>query len=194
MIILRNANKGASTNLFDTKYYYQDKQEIYKIDDNKNIRDYKPYSTQLELQRLLNKYANCLILPLPILVEYVSNGCKSYEKLLLDEERERYEDSQKCTILSLEQTQESIKLNRIAVCITAIFSFISVVISLNQCSESKSVEVNNIQEIVSAIKEHKTVTIDSVKTLPNDTFNVNVILPRSNPAPKPQPQKKNLLK
>lgn len=58
---------------------------------------------------------------------------------------------------------------------------------------SKDEEYEIIERIENAIKEHKIVTIDSVKALPNDTFNVNVITPKDKPAPKPQPQKKNPL-
>ena len=42
-----------------------------------------------------------------------------------------------------------------------------------------------LNSIITAIKEQKTVTIDSIKALPADTFNVNIIQPKAKPAPKP---------
>ena len=42
-----------------------------------------------------------------------------------------------------------------------------------------------LNSIITAIKEQKTVTIDSIKVLPADTFDVNIIQPKAKPAPKP---------
>ena len=43
-----------------------------------------------------------------------------------------------------------------------------------------------LNSIITAIKEQKTVTVDSIKVLPADTFNVNIIQQKAKPAPKPQ--------
>ena len=55
---------------------------------------------------------------------------------------------------------------------------------ISQCI-SEDDEQEKIEHIVNAIKEHKTVSIDSVKTLPADTFDVNIIQPKAKPASKP---------
>lgn len=173
-IKLRNTNNGASTILYDKEYYYEKDGKIFTNKDNKDVFAYTPYKTQLELQNLLNKYADCLIYPLPVLEEYVANGCKTFEELQLDEERERYEDSRNATIISLEQTQESIKLNRKTFIVTAILSLISVLINIYQCTQPTNIEDKDIQRIESAITTQKYISIDSICAALPDTLNVKV--------------------
>lgn len=56
---------------------------------------------------------------------------------------------------------------------------------LSKCISEKG-EQEKIEQIVNAINKQKTVTIDSVKLFPNDTFNVNVIRPKVKITPKSQ--------
>lgn len=56
---------------------------------------------------------------------------------------------------------------------------------ITQCISEKDEQVK-IEQIVNAIKEHNTMSIDSIKTLPADTFNVNIIQPKAKPTPKSQ--------
>ena len=67
----------------------------------------------------------------------------------------------------------------VAICIGISTPFIT------QCI-SEDDEQEKLEHIVNAIKEQKTVTIDSVKALSADTFNVNIIQPKVKPAPKLQ--------
>lgn len=55
---------------------------------------------------------------------------------------------------------------------------------ISQCISEED-EQEKIERIVNAINEQKTVTIDSVWSLPADTFNVNVIQSKVKPTPKP---------
>ena len=75
-------------------------------------------------------------------------------------------------------------------CLTYLSIFVAIAIGVlspifTKCISKKDEQVK-IERIVTAIKEQKTVTIDSVKALPTDTFNVNVIKPKAKPTPKPQ--------
>lgn len=173
-ILLRNANRGTTTNLFDIKCYHIESNKILTNNGDIDVSTYTPYTTQLELQKLLNKYATSLIYPLPILEEYVANNCKTFEEMQLDEERQRYDDSRNTTLVSLEQTQESIKLNRHTFIVTAILSLISVMISIYQCTQPTDIEDKDIKWIESAIIKQKHISIDSICTSLPDTLNVKV--------------------
>lgn len=56
---------------------------------------------------------------------------------------------------------------------------------LSKCISEKG-EQEKIEQIVNAINKQKTVTIDSVKVFPKDTFNVKVIHPKVKTMPKSQ--------
>ena len=59
---------------------------------------------------------------------------------------------------------------------------------------SKKGEQENLERIETAIKEHKTVSIDSICVMPKDTFNVKVIQPKVMSAPNPTSLKQLPLK
>ena len=59
---------------------------------------------------------------------------------------------------------------------------------------SKKGEQENLERIETAIKEHKTVSIDSICVMPKDTFNVKVIQPKVMSVPNPTSLKQLPLK
>lgn len=66
-----------------------------------------------------------------------------------------------------------------------IFLFLLHLIICQILTTTPLVTNQQLNSIITAIKEQKTVTIDSIKALPADTFNVNIIQPKAKPAPKP---------
>lgn len=116
----------------------------------------------------LDKYGMAIIYPLPLLIDFVENNYKTIE-------HRRFEEQ-------LKEAKKSTCWSRVA----AIGAIATLLLTLCQTYCSDKNDSEQINSVVSAIKEHKTVTIDSVKALPADTFNVNIIQPKVKPAPKLQ--------
>lgn len=105
----------------------------------------------------LSRYHNCRIIPSAQLIDIRNNNFKTIEQ-------RRFEKQ-------LKEAKRSTCWSRVA----SIIAFITLIFTLCQTCCDKQNGSKQINRIVSVIKEHKTVSIDSVKVLPNDTFNVNVI-------------------
>ena len=107
------------------------------------------------------------IIPTTDLIELVKNKFKTPEQRRFEKQ---LKEAKKSTCWSRVATIGAIATLLLTLCQT-------------YCSDKNDSE--QINSVISAIKEHKTVTINRVKTLPNDTFNVNIIQPKAKPAPKP---------
>lgn len=127
----------------------------------------------------LDKYGMTIIYPLPLLVDFVENDFKTLEQRQFDEELQTAKET-------LKETKNTLKATQKAFIVTLLTLLATVGIGVWQKYSQQGIDSEQINSVVSAIKEHKTVTIDSVKTLPNDTFNVNIIQPKAKPALKPQ--------
>ena len=108
------------------------------------------------------------IIPTTTLLDIAENEFKTVEQ-------RRFEKQ-------LEEAKDSTCWSRIA----AILAFFTLAITFFQTCCDKQNNSEQINSIITAIKEHKTITIDSVKALPADTFNVNVIQQKAKSTPKPQ--------
>ena len=127
----------------------------------------------------LDKYGMAIIYPLPLLEDFVENNFKTLEQRQFDEELQTAKET-------LEETKNTLKVTRRAFVVTLITLFTSIGIGVWQKHSPQEIGSEQINTIISAIKEQKTVTIDSVRALPDDTFNVNLIQPKAKPAPKQQ--------
>lgn len=130
--------------------------------DYSNKDDYDFFSFQEvcgdeKLGRFICDNWSLSIIPTTDLIELVDKDFKTKEQL-------RHEEQ-------LSEAKNSTCWSRVA----SIIAFITLIFTLCQTCCDKQNGSEQINRIVSFIKEHKTVSIDSVKVLPNDTFNVNVI-------------------
>lgn len=106
---------------------------------------------------------------------YVTNSLIDFAKDFKTIEQRRFEEQ-------LEEAKESTCWSRI----TTMFAFITICSTIMyNCSDNKN-NSEQINRIISAINEQKTVTIDSVKVFPKDTFNVKVIRTKVKTTPKSQ--------
>ena len=140
-------------------------------DEENNITYININNQKIEEYIKENYYAQ--IIPTTTLIDIANNDFKSIEQRRFEEQ--------------LEEAKDSTCWSRIA----AILAFFTLAITFFQTCCNKQNNSEQLNSIITAIKEHKTVSIDSVKVLPADTFNVNVIQPKAKPTPKPQ--KKNPL-
>lgn len=108
------------------------------------------------------------IIPTTDLIELVKNKFKTPEQRRFEEQ--------------LEEAKDSTCWSRIA----AILAFFTLAITFFQTCCDKQNNSEQLNSIITAIKEQKTVTVDSIKVLPADTFDVKIIQPKAKPALKPQ--------
>lgn len=104
---------------------------------------------------------------------YVTNGLKDFAKDFKSIEQRRHEAELEIAKKSLNKTEESFWIALVTLLCTIAFDV------LQTCSQQESDSAqNNI--IMTVIKGNPTLAIDSIKTVPADTFNVNVIHHQSN--------------
>lgn len=132
------------------------------------------------------------IIPTTDLIELVKNKFKTPEQRRFEEElqiaKETLEETRNTlteTKKSLNTSQKALKVSKRSFWIALATLLGTIIFGVWQKCSQQEIDSEQINSVVSAIKEHKTVTIDSIKTLPNDTFNVNIIQPKAKPAPKP---------
>lgn len=132
----------------------------------------------LDIVHVLNKYCG-IIYPLPLLVDFVENDFKTLEQRNFEEQ---LDEAKKSLITS----QKGLKISQWSFIVEILTLLGTIGFGVWQKCTQQEINSKQINSIITAIKEQKTVTIDSVKALPADTFNVNIIQPKAKPAPKPK--------
>lgn len=93
----------------------------------------------------------------------------------------------------LEEAKKSTCWSRKAAIIALVSLVITTVGGFVQRQNEQKIDHTQIESITTVIKEHKTVTIDSIQNMPTDTFNVKIVQPKLKPktiqSVKPKPQK-----
>lgn len=144
---------------------------------------YNSYSLNIQMGSKVFELMYAVIYPLPLLDDLVKNKFKDLELRRFQSEQDYNRKNYNAALKALKQSKCSIIISAIAVGLSALA--ITVPIVYEACF-SDNVTTFDAKEIVSAIKEQKTVTVDSIKVLPADTFDVNIIQPKAKPALKPQ--------
>lgn len=143
------------------------------ISENRHIeRTYFNYYN-IDLWSLLNSHYS------------VTNSLIDFAKDFKTVEQRRFEEELKTAKETLEETKNTLKITQKAFIGTLLTLLATIGIGIWQKCSQQEIDTEQINSITTAIKEHKTVTIDSIKILPADTFNVNIIQPKAKPAPKP---------
>lgn len=187
----KTESEDNSPMLFDRdKYEYNaDSDEFWTKPENTEVLGSKYSMTALvgvknksifylDIVHVLNKYCG-IIYPLPLLVDFVENNFKTIEQRQFEEELQTAKDTLEETKKSLKKTQWALFASWGSFVVALVALILTLIIP-------QEIDDKQINSITTAIKEQKTVTIDSVKALPADTFNVNVIQPKVKPAPKPK--------
>lgn len=144
----------------------------YPLDNRHEERTYFNYY-DIELWKLLNSHFS------------VTNSLVDFAKDFKTVEQRRFEEELKTAKETLEETKNTLKITQKAFIGTLLTLLATIGIGIWQKCSQQEIDTEQINSITTAIKEHKTVTIDSIKILPADTFNVNIIQPKAKPAPKP---------
>lgn len=144
--------------LYDRDKYRVEGDSIFEKSNENNclysLGDIHKHKVNVTFARDLEKYANSIIYPLPLLNDYIKNDFRSIE--------ERRYDEQLC------RTNLSIIVAALAIIIPLVFE--------KCCSDN--VTTYDAQEIATAIKELKTTEIDSI-TQQLDTLEIKVLAPHS---------------
>lgn len=101
-------------------------------------------------------------------------------------EQRRFEEQLKVADDTLVETKRTLIKTRHTFYATIAALIVSIISGFYQSCSQQEIDSEQINRIISAINKQKTVTIDSVKLFPNDTFNVNVIRPKVKTTPKSQ--------
>lgn len=144
--------------LYDRDKYRVEGDSIFEKSNENNclyaLGDIHKHKVNVTFARDLEKYANSIIYPLPLLNDFIKNDFRSIE--------ERRYDEQLC------RTNLSIIVAALAIIIPLVFE--------KCCSDN--VTTYDAQEIATAIKELKTTEIDSI-TQQLDTLEIKVLAPHS---------------
>ncbi len=157
------------------KYLIEGDSIIEKSNDNNclyALSDIGKHKVNVTFARDLEKYANSIIYPLPLLHDLINHDFKDLERIQLEENRTNNRKTLINTYRSLRQTRCSIIISAFAVIVSA-FSTI-----FNTCC-SNNITTNDAKEIVSAIKELKTTEVDNPTPQLFDTLEIKVLTPHT---------------
>lgn len=157
------------------KYLIKGDSIIEKSNDNNclyALSDIGKHKVNVTFARDLEKYANSIIYPLPLLHDLINHDFKDLERIQLEENRTNNRKTLINTYRSLRQTRCSIIISAFAVIVSA-FSTI-----FNTCC-SNNITTNDAKEIVSAIKELKTTETDNPTPQLFDTLEIKVLTPHT---------------
>lgn len=191
LISIRKPTCSVKYNHYDTSEYTCIDKNIDSIENLVSSQSesiskengYNSYSLNIQMGSKAFELMNVVIYPLPLLDDLVKNKFKDLELRRFQSEQDYNHKNYNAALKALEQSKCGIIISAIAVGLSALAIIAPIVYEV--CF-SDNVTTFDAKEIVTAIKEQKTVTIDSVNVFPADTFNVNIIQQKAKPAPKPQ--------
>ena len=108
----------------------------------------------------VSRYYNCRIIPSAQLIDIRENGFKTLEQ-------RRFEKQ-------LEEAKKSTCWSRFAAIVAVLAFLVSVILGLVQSCSQQEIDSEQINTIISAIKEEKSISIDKFPDILPDTFNVKV--------------------
>lgn len=108
----------------------------------------------------VSRYYNCRIIPSAQLIDIRENGFKTLEQ-------RRFEKQ-------LEEAKKSTCWSRIAAIVAVLAFLVSVIFGLVQSCSQQEIDSEQINTIISAIKEEKSISIDKFPDILPDTLNVKV--------------------
>lgn len=108
----------------------------------------------------VSRYYNCRIIPSAQLIDIRENGFKSLEQ-------RRFEKQ-------LEEAKNSTFWSRVAAIVAILAFILSVILGLFQTCSQQEIDSEQINTIISAIKEQKSISIDKFPDILPDTLNVKV--------------------
>lgn len=153
------------------KYLIEGDSIIEKSNDNNclyALGDIGKHKVNVTFARDLEKYANSIIYPLPLLHDLINHEFKDLERIQLEENRTNNRKTLINTYRSLKQTRCSIIISAVAV----VVSFISIIApTLHEVYWSNSPNSADMQDIKTAIEQNKNISIEAINT---DTINVKV--------------------
>ena len=122
-----------------------------------------------DFAKILAKYANTIIYPLPALDEFVLFNFKSLEQRTFEDSFENNQRNQEFNRKSLSQTNKSLKQTRISICISVFALLISGISEIVQlCSDN--VSGSDVKRLEEAIKELKREPLEYELTIRFDTL------------------------
>lgn len=192
---LKNDNERM---LYDRgKYKYDEKTDRFWI-ENEDIIALCSVDAQhkvcVDFVEYLERYANKVIYPLPLLEDFVSNDYKTIEERNFDrqilqnnrhhneliDQNERYHRSQITKNESWQEKQIKMTNKSLLISATAVVFSVLVPFIVNKCSSPAKVDDLQLKEIKEAIIQSKTIVPDSIVVKQHDTLNVKGILPSVN--------------
>ena len=108
----------------------------------------------------VSRYYNCRIIPSAQLIDIRENGFKTLEQ-------RRFEKQ-------LKEAENSTFWSRVAAIVAILAFILSVILGLFQTCSQQEIDSEQINTIISAIKEQKSISIDKFPDILPDTFNVKV--------------------
>lgn len=192
---LKNDNERM---LYDRgKYKYDDKNDRFWF-ENDDIIALCSVNAQrkvfIDFVEYLERYANKVVYPLPLLEDFVKNKYKTieqrnFEKQLEENNNHHIEQIERSDSHHKEQMdannewqEKQINKTNCSLFISAMAVLFSVIVPIlvNKCASPAKIEDSQLKEIKEAIIQSKTVVPDSIVVRQYDTLNVKNVLPSVN--------------
>lgn len=162
LISIRHSNtENSHHEIFDYEYFQYNKVggsynlvskvEQLTIEGLVKTGKFSTHKERLDILSLIKKYHTSIIYPLPALEELVKNDFKTFEQIKFEKER------------------------RISICGIIVAFIIGIVSPFITTCCSDNITSQDAQDIETAIKELKTETTDSIRALPLDYVNTNIV-------------------
>lgn len=132
------------------------------------LGDICKHKVNVTFARDLEKYANSIIYPLPLLYDLINHNFKDLERIQLEETRNNNRKTLRNTYKSIKQTRCSIIISAFAVVISCIAIIAPI---LYEAFWSNSPNSADMRGIKTAIEQNRNISIDAINT---DTLNVKV--------------------
>ena len=189
---LKNDNERM---LYDRgKYKYDDKNDRFWF-ENDDIIALCSVNAQrkvfIDFVEYLERYANKVVYPLPLLEDFVKNKYKTIEQRNFEKQleennnhhieqikkndsyhKEQMDANNKWQERQISKTNWSLFISAMAVMFSAVIP-----VPVNKCASPTKIEDSQLKEIKEAIIQSKTIIPDSIVVRQHDTLNVKRILP-----------------
>lgn len=158
--------------LYDQDKYSIEGDSIFEKSNKNNclyaLSDICKHKVNVTFAHDLEKYANSIIYPLPLLYDLINHDFRDLERIQLEEARTNNRKTLCNTYTSLKQTRCSIIISVVAVVISCLAIIAPLLYEIFWSNNPNSTDV---QEIKTAIEQNKNISIDLINS---DTINVKV--------------------